>query len=109
MSMSQVVPVTCPKCGKNGDFTRWQSINTELDPEMKKAVRDRSAFRYTCSHCGHSAIVDYPFLYHQMEDQIMIYYVGSEDELREVLAAYSEDSALNMLKYKVDCGRYLER
>lgn len=37
--------IICPKCGQESEFTIWRSINTMLDPEMKKVVRDKSAFR----------------------------------------------------------------
>lgn len=75
--------LTCPKCGKEHEFVIWDSINTMLDPEMKEAVRNLSAFQFECPDCGNTASVDYGFLYHQMEDKTMIYYVQSdEDEQR---------------------------
>ena len=84
MSRSSQENITCPKCGKDSSFTVWHSINTTLDPEMKAAVRDRSTFLFTCPHCDYKAHVDYGFLYHQMEDQIMIHYARSEEAFSEV-------------------------
>lgn len=68
MSSHTKVIVTCPKCNKEHSIRIWRSINTTLDPEMKAAVRDRSAFLFECPSCGEKAYMDYGFLYHQMED-----------------------------------------
>lgn len=72
MSMERTVDISCPGCGQASKFVIWQSINTTIDPQMKQAVRDRSAFMFTCPNCGQTRFVDYGFLYHQMEDKIMI-------------------------------------
>lgn len=51
MSKHMKEQITCPECGKKSDFLIWESINTTLDPEMKQAVRDGSAFMFKCPHC----------------------------------------------------------
>ncbi len=89
MSMPERITLTCKECGKESEFTIWRSINTTLDPEMKSAVRDRSAFRFTCPHCGKSSLVNYGFLYHQMEDQIMIYYIQTDEEEKEIRGIFN--------------------
>ena len=88
MSKRKRIMVTCPACGKEAPFVMWDSINTEIDPEMKAAVRDTSAFRFICPECGNIANVDYQTLYHQMEDKIMIYYVH-EDEVEDVCKMFT--------------------
>ena len=110
MSMEHKEKLTCPKCGKESEFTVWQSINTTLDPEMKNAVRDRSAFRFKCAHCGHTANVDYPFLYHQMEDQIMVHYAASDEDAQEIYKLYTGgvDDKMDMLKDLIK-DKYLRR
>lgn len=84
MSMEHNETIRCPECGKEGQFTIWQSINTDINPEMKSTVRDMSAFTFTCPHCGTTANVDYPVLYHQMEDRMMIYYVNRDEDIESV-------------------------
>ena len=84
MSRSRLISITCPECQKESDFRIWESINTMLNPEMKSAVRDRSAFLFTCPECGAKKYVDYGFLYHQMEDHIMIHYVNSDENAEEI-------------------------
>ena len=83
MSRHSVEKITCPKCGKESEFIVWSSINTVLDPEMYEKVRNWEAFAFRCSDCGHVAGVDYGFLYHQMNDEMMIYYVPNPDAVEE--------------------------
>ena len=79
MTMKKNVSVTCPACHEAGEFTIYNSINTQLDPELREAVRDGSLFQFTCPHCGERTVVDYPFLYHEMEHHFMINYGPLED------------------------------
>ncbi len=108
MSMERNEIITCPKCGKESEFTIWRSINTTLDPEMKSAVRDKSAFQFKCPHCGHTANVDYPFLYHQMEDQIMIHYAATDEDVQEIYKFYTGETDVDMLKDIIK-DKYLRR
>ena len=79
MSKHHIEKVTCPSCHHEGDFEVWDSINTVLDPEMKEKVLNQSIFLYTCSNCGEIFRLNYPTLYHQMEDLIMIYLVPESE------------------------------
>lgn len=83
MSRFNIEKIACPRCGKDSDFRVWSSINTALDPEMKKQVRTREAFKFVCPFCGADANVDYGFLYHQMEDQIIIHYAQGEESFND--------------------------
>lgn len=92
MSINREEMITCPKCGHQSPFMIWQSVNTMIDPEMKPAVRDFSAFRFTCPECGNQALIDYGFLYHQMEDRIMIYYAETDKDAEDFLSAFKKES-----------------
>ena len=94
MSRCRSVEITCPSCGQKSQFTIWDSINTTLDPEMKSAVRNRSAFAFVCPHCGDRSNVNYGFLYHQMEDRILIHYVTSDEEAKTVEEMYSANNPI---------------
>ena len=72
--MHSVEKITCPKCGKESDFMIWGSINTVLDSEMYEKVRTGETFDFHCPDFGYVAEVDYGCLYHQMNDEMMIYY-----------------------------------
>ena len=109
MSMSQAREITCPKCGKKASFQVWQSINTTLDPDMKPAVRDGSAFLFTCPHCQEKRPVEYGLLYHQMEDRMLIQVAVTEEDKKQVLDMFTGDRMAGMLKGMEPESRYLFR
>ncbi len=98
MSSHREISVTCPKCNQDHPFVMWGSINTTLNPEMKAAVKDRSAFLFECPSCGEKTYVDYGFLYHQMEDRIMIHYAHSDENAEEVYKMLTEDDPTGMIQ-----------
>ena len=100
MSMSEVVQHECPKCHEKTDFTIWRSINTMLDPELKQKIKDGSLFQFACPHCGEKTNVLYPFLYHQMEDRIMIQLAGDRNEVEEFKDFLSQKPDFEMLDWK---------
>lgn len=97
MSSYTEVIVTCPKCNKEHSIRIWRSINTTLNPEMKAAVRDRSAFLFECSSCGEKKYMDYGFLYHQMEDRIMIHYASTNENANEIYEMLNGNDPTGMI------------
>ena len=93
MSKHHIEKVTCPSCHHEGDFEVWDSINTVLDPAMKEKVLNQSIFLYTCPNCGETFRLNYPTLYHQMEDLVMIYLVP-ESEVEKTYEIFYENNAL---------------
>ena len=98
MSSHREITISCPKCKQDHPFVMWHSINTTLNPEMKAAVKDRSAFLFECPSCGEKTYVDYGFLYHQMEDRIMIHYANSDENAEAVYKMLTEDDPTGMLQ-----------
>lgn len=97
MSSSTEIMISCPKCQKAHPFVIWRSINTVLNPVMKEAVKNRSAFLFECPSCGERTYVDYGFLYHQMEDRIMICYANSDENAEEMYKLLTDDDPAGML------------
>ena len=60
---------------------------------MKEKVLNQSIFLYTCPNCGETFRFNYPTLYHQMEDLIMIYLVP-ESEVEKTCEIFCEKNAL---------------
>ena len=104
MSKHHIEKVTCPSCHHEGDFEVWDSINTVLDPEMKEKVLNQSIFLYTCPNCGETFRLNYPTLYHQMEDLVMIYLVP-ESEVEKTYEMFYGENAL--ADYRTE--KYLNR
>ena len=98
MSRREEITVTCPKCGTEHPFVIWSSINTTLNPDMKAAVKDLSAFQFECPSCGEKTYVDYGCLYHQMEDRIMIQYANSDKSAEQCYEMMTRDGPTGILQ-----------
>lgn len=97
MSVKHTQQISCLKCKKKSDFEFYGSINTMLDPTLKQRVKNFDIFKFICPHCGSEQFVNYSFLYHQMEDKLMIFYCQDEEEVAKVRSLYADDfdTALN--------------
>lgn len=97
MSVKHTQQIACLKCKKKSDFEFYGSINTMLDPTLKQRVKNFDIFKFICPHCGSKQFVNYSFLYHQMEDKLMIFYCQDEEEVAKVRSLYADDfdTALN--------------
>lgn len=97
MSVKHTQQIACLKCKKKSDFEFYGSINTMLDPTLKQRVKNFDIFKFICPHCGSEQFINYSFLYHQMEDKLMIFYCQDEEEVAKVRSLYADDfdTALN--------------
>ncbi|SFE29057.1 CpXC protein [Peptostreptococcaceae bacterium pGA-8] len=89
MSMKCKETVTCPECGQEQDFIVWHSLNGDLNPEAKQQLLDGKLFHFECSNCGHRSNVDYGMLYHDMTNQVMVYF-ADEDSVAETLTTMND-------------------
>ena len=89
MSMSHIVKATCPDCKKEFPLEVWQSVNVQLNPEMREKVLDGSIFQFECPHCGMKGHTEYPFLYNDMKHGFMIQYC-SEDDVDKYTKSFEE-------------------
>lgn len=113
MTVKHSQSIKCLKCKKASDFEFYESINTALDPKLKQRVKNFDIFKFVCPHCGSEQFVNYSFLYHQMEDQIMIFYCQDEEEVNKVRSLYAEDFATatdeNGVERPIDTSGYRRR
>lgn len=91
MTVKHTQSITCLNCKKASDFDFYGSINTMLDPKLKQRVKNFDIFKFVCPHCGSEQFVNYSFLYHQMEDKLMIFYCQDEEEVEKVKSLYADD------------------
>ena len=88
MSLKKIIRVQCPHCKKEYSFTMWESVNTTENPEMKSTVKDRSIFLFKCPNCQKETYADYDFVYHQMENKIMIFYCKTVEKAMEAASLF---------------------
>ena len=81
MSSFRNVKITCPACNTEGSFTVWDSVNVDLDPELKSKVMDGSLFAWECPNCKKIFNAPYSFLYHDMTHNFMVYFDSEKSHI----------------------------
>ncbi|MCQ2349243.1 MAG: CpXC domain-containing protein [Paludibacteraceae bacterium] len=74
------ITIKCPKCGEDGAFKVWTSVNATLNPELREKVLDGSMFHFHCEKCGGDFILPNPTLYHDMNHQFMVWLVANPSD-----------------------------
>ena len=67
--------IQCNNCGQSLQIRIINSVNVTLEPELRKMILKESLFSYYCDHCKGKVKILYPFLYHDMENSFMIYFL----------------------------------
>lgn len=70
---SQVKVITCPKCGSKQEFTLHQSINAS-NHDLREKFLDGSLTMLVCDNCGFSGAVEYPLLYHDLNENFSLFF-----------------------------------
>ena len=68
----------CNYCGKDFDAKEIRSVNVQLNPELKAAVKDGTLFVHECPHCGKAVLSTGAFLYHDPQEHLLIALSASE-------------------------------
>lgn len=74
MSKTLEKKVLCPECKLMSRQVIYPTINAKESVEQKEALLDGSLFLWQCPHCKSVLNLQYPFLYHDPDQQLMIYY-----------------------------------
>lgn len=82
--------IICSHCHRTSFFNIWSSINTKTNPATYNQVRSLSLFTFRCPYCDRTELIRYAFLYHQMENSLMIYYQPEEDAIAETKKMFEE-------------------
>ena len=96
MSSFRDIKINCPDCNTEGSYTIWDSVNVDLNPEMKSKVMNGSLFEWTCPNCGKTFNAPYSFLYHDMTHNFMVQF----DAERSHIIPFAE--YLRALENKLD-------
>jgi len=87
----EVKTIVCPKCGEKQTFTLFPTINA-ANHDLREKFLDGSLTTLVCEHCGFSGVVEYPLLYHDLEEKFSLFFQpGSEEksiQLPNVLPAH---------------------
>ena len=64
--------IECSKCGARHTLEVPQSVNAQTDPELRGRVCSGELFTWRCPHCGTLNLLNFPFLYHDPSEHLMI-------------------------------------
>lgn len=84
--MSETVnkSVVCPKCRQQTATNILISANTIEETDIRKSVFDESIFRWKCPKCGFTTRFQHPFLYNDIENKFMIYFIPQVERQKVV-------------------------
>jgi len=92
---NQIIKVVCPMCSAESEFEIWQCINATESNGLIEKVKDGTMFRHTCPACNKPINIEYSFLYHQVEDALMIHYCIKDEEAQSVINSITKPTAEN--------------
>lgn len=75
MSSKVTREVACPFCNNNTNVNIYKSINVTLNEKLSNKLDEENLFSFRCKHCKKKFKALYPFLYNDMENKMMIYFV----------------------------------
>ena len=78
MSSSRTAAHVCPYCGKSYEIDVWDSVTADEDEDLRDRCVSGDIFRFTCPHCKHDYMVQYPMVYTDRRHKFVIWLSGEE-------------------------------
>lgn len=97
MSKVSIQKMSCPKCGAEQEIKIWESINVNLDIDVKERILINDFFNHKCKSCSEIFVLNYPCLYNDSEKKVMIYLLPAFNRNNE-----KDISALNNITEELD-------
>ena len=73
MTIWRIMKNTCSACGQEEEFDYYESVNVNVNPELKQKVLSRRINFFKCSKCGYEQELIDSFLYHDMRNRVMVW------------------------------------
>ena len=111
MSRFSKIDIECPYCHKVNEFTKWDSVNQQLDPEAVERIMDDSIFEFKCPECKKATLIMHNMLYHDMKKRIMIQLMPNYHKAPEMASILSSamKSSVSSIDIKDTNVNYITR
>lgn len=87
MSEGRVVTYQCPYCGTEFEVSVYDTVNAEMEPELRERVISGDLFRLSCPHCKKDFMIQYPLVYIDAPRKFVIWL--STEDAGEMLRDYT--------------------
>lgn len=84
--------LSCPRCGNTQKQEIWQSVNIQLDSDMKQKVLDGEYNVFACEKCRMELPVDLPMMYHDMDGKLMIWLLPRDLSLKQTIMGHLSEA-----------------
>jgi hypothetical protein len=91
------------------NITIWQSINVDLDPEMREQVLSDQAYTFVCPSCRFRQGLAYTSLYHDQSQKFMVYWLPNADSMQEKDFSELNKNAIQQPGYRLRVVSTLNR
>ena len=96
MSVQTREIVQCPECKYEQEMEVYRSINTGLDPNLRRELFEGAVNRFTCESCGHQSALAIPLLYNDPQRQFCVHYYPLQMvKSEQFLAQFNRDATVN--------------
>lgn len=98
MTMVRKEMVPCPSCKKSQNVTLYDTINVDLNPDLRTKLFNGEINVFKCEYCGHAAhFADVPLLYNDMKREFAVWYFPlSSLEQKDFYDDFSADGKLKL-------------
>lgn len=103
MSKQRKITYKCEFCGKPFDTVIYDSVNVDLDPELRDKILNGSLFMHECPHCRKKNAILAPMVYHDMKNRFMIF----SGDYEYVYSGYESTENKYIPKDVADSYRYV--
>lgn len=84
--------LSCPRCGNAQKQEIWQSVNIQLDSDMKQKILDGEYNVFACEKCRAELPVDLPMMYHDMDGKLMIWLLPRDQSLKQTIMGHDAEA-----------------
>ncbi len=75
MNITSLKETICPQCNNKVEYRIFHNVNATNNPEFKQMILNDTFFKVQCPLCKSTQDLLHPFLYHDMRQDYMIYYL----------------------------------